>query len=99
MLASLPSGAEVHVLDSPLYRPAELAAARERTREHYGEVGAPEMARAYHHHCWETFAPLHFEVLYRPDAPGRRFERRVLRRPRAPFPWLRFRAANGSARG
>ena len=40
----------------PAHRPAELAAARERTREHYGEVGAPEMARAYHHHCWETFA-------------------------------------------
>jgi len=98
MLASLPSGAEVHVLDSPLYRPAELAAARERTREHYGEVGAPEMARAYHHHCWDTFAPLRFDVLYRPDTPRRQIERRVLRRPRAPFPWLRFRAANGSVR-
>jgi len=98
MLASLLSGAEVHVLDSPLYRFAELAAARERTREHYGEVGASEMARAYHHHCWDTFAPLRFDVLYRPDTPRRQIERRVLRRPRAPFPWLRFRAANGSVR-
>jgi SAM-dependent methyltransferase len=92
MLASLGPGGEVHVLDSPLYRPADLAAARERTREHYGEVGVPEMVRAYHHHTWEAFAPLHAKVLYRPDAVRRRFERRVLRRPRSPFAWLRFRA-------
>jgi SAM-dependent methyltransferase len=98
MLASLPPSAEIHLLDSPLYHPGELAAARARTREHYGEVGVPEMTRAYHHHCWDTFATIGFDVLYRPDTPTRRLERRVLRRPRAPFPWLRFRASTGSVR-
>jgi SAM-dependent methyltransferase len=97
MLTTLGPGGEVHVLDSPLYRPAELAAARERTREHYGEVGVPEMTRAYHHHTWESFASLHAEVLYRPDSVRHRFERRVLRRPRSPFAWLRFRS--GTERG
>jgi SAM-dependent methyltransferase len=97
LLATLRPGGEVHVLDSPLYRSSELAAARERTREHYAEVGVPEMVGAYHHHTWESFASLHPDVLYRPDTLRRRFERRVLRRPRSPFPWLRFRAGMESA--
>jgi hypothetical protein len=49
------------------------------------------MALVYHHHSWEAFSDLRFDVLYRPDTLGRRLERRLTRRARSPFAWLRFR--------
>ena len=90
LLDALPASGEVHVLDSPVYDPGDVAAARDRTRRHYEAVGVPEMASAYHHHAWTAFGALAMEVRYRPDAVVHRLERRWLRRPRSPFPWLRF---------
>jgi SAM-dependent methyltransferase len=88
---ALPLGGEVHVLDSPIYRPADVAEARERTERHYADVGVPELAEHYHHHTWRSLGPLRYDVLYRPDALVPRLERRFLRRERSPFPWIRLR--------
>lgn len=85
-LSSLAPHGEIHILDSPIYRAADVAAARERTQRHYESVGVPAMTGRYHHHAWELFAPFRVEVLHRPDAPLAR-----LRRSRSPFPWLRIR--------
>ena len=92
LLALMRPGAEIHVVDSPIYRRADVAAARERTRRHYAVVGVPQMALHYHHHCWDELAGVAFDVLYRPDDWRHRAERRLLRRPRSPFPWIRIRA-------
>jgi len=89
----LAPGGEIHLLDSPLYRPDQLDAARDRTRRHYRSVGVPEMADAYHHHSWRALDDSGFDILYRPDGLRTRVERRLLRRPRSPFPWVRIRAA------
>ncbi len=91
LLGLVASGGEVHVLDSPIYRSADVPGARQRTRQHYASVGVAEMAEMYHHHAWDAFGSLAFDVLYRPDDRIRRFERRLRRRPRSPFPWIRFR--------
>jgi SAM-dependent methyltransferase len=88
-------GGEVHVLDSPIYRPADVAAARQRTGQHYARLGVEEMAERYHHHAWDEFGSLVYDVLYRPDERIRRLERRLRRRPRSPFPWIRFRRDSG----
>jgi SAM-dependent methyltransferase len=88
-------GGEIHVLDSPIYRPADVAGARQRTGQHYARLGVEEMAERYHHHAWDEFGALVYDVLYRPDDPIRRLERRLLRRPRSPFPWIRFRRDSG----
>ena len=90
-LRSLAAHGEIHILDSPIYAPVEVAAARDRSRRHYAAIGVPEMADVYHHHSWEAFEPFTFEVLYRPEAPMTRLRRRVLRTPRSPFPWIRIR--------
>ena len=82
---------EVHVIDSPFYDPHELTSARERTRRYYASLGVPEMAEAYHHHPWSVFDGFGAAVRYRPDAFGARVERRVLSRPRSPFPWIALR--------
>jgi len=92
IVAALGPDAEIHVLDSPLYAPSEVAAARRRTEQHYAALGVPEMAARYFHHDWRIFDRLPADVLYRPDTRWRRVERRVVRRPRSPFPWIRIRA-------
>ncbi len=91
----LPADGEVHLLDSPLYRPDELDGARERTRRHYADIGVPEMAAAYHHHVWQDLDPFPYRVLYRPDAFLPRAARRGFGRPRSPFPWIRIAAGDG----
>jgi SAM-dependent methyltransferase len=90
LLAACRPGGSVHVLDSPLYRPAEVAAAAARTAAHYARIGLPELAAAYHHHGLGTFAGLAPVVVRaRPAAWRQRLAAR-LGRPISPFPWLRF---------
>jgi SAM-dependent methyltransferase len=82
---------ELHVLDSPIYRPEDVAAARERTRTHYAGIGVPEMSDAYHHHTWADFEPLHPVVLNQPRPSAGRLLRRLTGRVETPFPWLVIR--------
>jgi SAM-dependent methyltransferase len=82
---------EVHILDSPLYDEAEVAAAREASLEYYKRLGIPEMAEHYHHHALSSLRGFEVAVLYDP----RGWPRRLLRgagRPDSPFLWLRLRA-------
>jgi SAM-dependent methyltransferase len=93
MRSALAVGGEIHILDSPLYEPGEVAAAADRTRRHYAGIGVPEMADHYHHHTWDELRGVPVDVLYSPAAWRARVERRVTRRPRSPFPWLRVPGA------
>ena len=87
----LAPGGEIHILDSPIYAPDDVPAARERTRRYYAELGVPEMAAVYRHHDWRALDGFRVDVLGRPETPLARLERRLLGRPRSPFPWLRIR--------
>lgn len=87
--ACRPAGS-VHVLDSPLYRPDELAGAAERTAAHYARIGVPGQAAGYHHHAFGSFAELEPVVVQgRPPRWRLSLAARV-GRPISPFPWLRF---------
>jgi len=97
LLQAVPQ-AEIHVLDTPIHRAADVAAARARTQRHYVSVGVEEMATHYFHHDGTVVAGLPHTVLYRPDTPWRAVERRVLRRSRSPFPWVRIRSTPGASR-
>jgi SAM-dependent methyltransferase len=81
---------EIHVLDSPLYAPSEIADARARTQAHYAALGFPEMAGHYHHHTLDALAGFHPTLLYDPRSPLARLRRR-LRLADSPFPWIRLR--------
>lgn len=87
----LAPGGEIHVLDSPIYAPDDVPAARERTRRYYAELGVPEMAAVYRHHDWRALDGFPMDILGSPETARARLERRLLRRPRSPFPWLRIR--------
>ena len=83
----VPDG-EVHVIDSPFYTADQLEAARLRSRQYYARMGVPEMADRYFHHDWTSLSGLAVKTLYQPGALGARLQRRVLRRPLSPFPWI-----------
>ncbi|MDW8325656.1 MAG: class I SAM-dependent methyltransferase [Anaerolineales bacterium] len=89
---------EIHVLDSPLYAPGEVATARQRTRDYYAKLRLEVMADNYHHHTFQTLAPFRPDVLYNPRTPLNRLAHwwqtlMMPERPRSPFPWLRIAAA------
>jgi SAM-dependent methyltransferase len=88
----LAEAGELHVFDSPIYRPEDVAAARDRSRLHYASIGVPEMADAYHHHTWLDLDPFAPVVLNRPQPSAGRLLRRLAGRVETPFPWLVIRA-------
>jgi len=57
-------GGEIHILDSPFYKTNEIQAAKERTKEYYAELGAPNMSANYFHHDKKLIED--FKILYRP---------------------------------
>jgi SAM-dependent methyltransferase len=81
---------EIHVLDSPLYVPSEVADARARTQAYYAALGCPEMAEHYHHHTLDALAEFHPTLLYDPGSPLARLWR-LFHFVDSPFPWIRLR--------
>ena len=81
----LTASGEIHIMDSPFYNPAAVAAAKERTFSYYSELGFPKMAEYYHHHSKEDVKE--FEVLY---FPKKSLVKRLTRRKDSPFPWLKY---------
>lgn len=56
LLTLLGPQGEIHLLDTPFYSLATVAAARDRTRAYYADLGFPEMAMYYHHHLSREIA-------------------------------------------
>ncbi len=79
----LKPGGEIHILDSPFYKPAETAAARKRTEAYYTNMGFAEMSGYYFHHTLAELEGFELEMLYRPSSL-----QQYLQRNNNPFPWL-----------
>jgi SAM-dependent methyltransferase len=84
----LREGGEIHILDSPLYAERDIAAARERSKRYYEQLGFPEMAAHYHHHSPTAFAAYNADWLYTPRLDA---SRRNDALQDSPFPWVRLR--------
>lgn len=65
-MSMLKPGGEIHILDSHLYKPDELGPASERTEQYYKELGFPEMAGQYFHHCINELKPFAHKIMYKP---------------------------------
>lgn len=74
---------EIHILDSPLYKPGEVKAAQERTAAHFNQSGFPAMIPYYFHHTEEALSIFHYRVLYRPAVFHSFFSPH-----KNPFPWI-----------
>lgn len=77
---------EIHIIDSPFYKKADIVAARSRSEKYYSDLGFPEMAEHYFHHSVEEVND--FEVLYRPK---KSLLDNLSGRVDSPFKWLCYR--------
>lgn len=75
----LAEGGEIHIIDSPFYRPGNVAQAKNRTIEYYTRLGFPDMAAHYFHHTFKSLGK--YRILYRPG-----IFRKFLNR--SPFCWI-----------
>lgn len=84
-----PTGA-IYVVDSPFYTIETQPAARERTRQHFEQLGFPAMAEFYHHHLWAEMTTFQPRIFYDPHTLRNRLRRRLSSDPRwqVPFPGL-----------
>lgn len=74
---------EIHITDSPIYKPAEVDAARERTRDYYNSLDFPEMTNHYFHHSITEFAAFQYKILHNPYSIKNRFLPK-----KQPFYWI-----------
>lgn len=72
----LKSMGEIHLIDSPFYRPDQIENAKARTTRYYQNLGFPEMASHYFHHSWSElpnlkthYKPSLFAKLLKTDSP------------------------------
>jgi ubiquinone/menaquinone biosynthesis C-methylase UbiE len=59
---------EIHIIDSRLYQPYEIASAKQRSKKYFTDIGFPRMAALYFHHGIREIESLRFSILYNPNA-------------------------------
>lgn len=57
---------EIHIVDTHLYKPEEIAAAAERTSNYFSSVGFAGMANCYFHHSIDEVKQFEHKILYDP---------------------------------
>lgn len=66
-MQQLVHGGEIHIIDTHFYpTKAVAAAARERSRHYYQQIGAPEMQEYYFHHDLGSLVPFSYVLRYNP---------------------------------
>ena len=73
---------EVHIIDSNLYQPYEIAEAMQRSKIYFTQIGFPEMQRYYFHHCIHDIESFRYSILYDPGVLFNRLFRKRF------FPWI-----------
>jgi len=64
---------EIYIMDSVFYRQQEIAAARQRTRDHFSSKDCEEMAAFYFHHSMEELKRFNPIILHDPSFLLNRF--------------------------
>ncbi len=59
---------EIHIIDSHLYQPHEVIAARRRSKKYFTDLGFPEMRHFYFHHCIDDIKFFPYSILYNPNS-------------------------------
>jgi len=79
--------AEIHIIDSPVYRYSEVRHARGRSEQYFKNCGFGEQIEFYHHHSWEELDGFNYELLYDPSRMSNRLKQRLS--SESPFPWIK----------
>lgn len=81
LLSLLEPSGEIHIIDSPFYKPSQVAFARQRTEEYYGHLGMREFSKNYFHRSWPELEEFDYQVKYMPGLRSRLLNN-------SPFPWI-----------
>lgn len=84
----LKAGGEIHILDTPLYKQSDVAAAKKRTADYYNSMGMPDMATHYFHHSWQALEEFDYQLLHNPASLQHFFST-----TKNPFPWICIKRA------
>lgn len=85
-LKIIPTGGEIHIIDSPFYSKANVQSAKTRSEIYFREMNVPEMREFYYHHLIEELTTFKPTYLYKPS----KFPINRLRKD-SPFAWMRIR--------
>jgi SAM-dependent methyltransferase len=83
LLRHLRPDGEIHLLDSPLYKPSDIRREEIRTAAYYSSLGFPEMADFHFHHCLNELQPFNHRLLHTPHTLSNR-----LLGNKNPYPWV-----------
>lgn len=89
VLQFLKTGAELHILDTAFYNPAERDKARKRSSEYFTGIGFPQAASYYYHHSLDELESFQTDILYDPGSMLNKFRKNKIR-----FPWVRIKKGN-----
>lgn len=88
LLKLLQSPGEIHILNSPVYsNPNKADLARQRSIAYFNSVGLSKHIQYYHHHSWDDFSAVEYQVMYDPRAIWSFLSRKILKKG-SPFPWI-----------
>jgi SAM-dependent methyltransferase len=82
-LQHLQANGSIHIIDSHLYKAAEVEAAKERTAEYYASLGFPALSDHYFHHSINALQPFNCRMLHNPHTFWNRLTHR-----KDPFHWV-----------
>lgn len=86
LLNILPSGGQLHIIDSPFYKEKVIQSARERSASYFDSLGLSEMKFHYFHHPWNVLDRFNFTISYNPTTLLNTLSRKVFND--SPFPWV-----------
>lgn len=85
-LSYLRPGGEIHIIDSPLYRPERIETAKRQSQAYFASFGYPEMAEYHYHHSLLDLRSFHHDLLHNPHSVRNR-----LLGVNNPHPWVRIK--------
>lgn len=82
----LNDGGEIHILDSPFYKEADLERSQKNSEHHFDYLGVPDMKHFYFRHTLAQLQSFLHTTLYQPNPIFLKLGWQT-----RPFPWIRLR--------
>ncbi|MDX2003556.1 MAG: class I SAM-dependent methyltransferase [Chitinophagales bacterium] len=89
LLKLLAPKGEIHIMDSPFYRKANLNNREKQTESYFKGLGLSEITTHYQHHTYEDLKQFSYKLLYNPRRKRNFVQQLALLKP-APYPWIRI---------
>lgn len=90
LLGQLNASGEIHIIDNAFYNENNIASAKERTLEHYKQIGVPGAEGIIYHHLLSGLDKLNPQIIYNPNKLINKFRRKFLDTSLSPLYWMKI---------